>query len=141
MATTQITCRDCGAPHMARRSDAKFCGACRLLRVMVYASSLFKRARQCRSCGELFHPMHAKDLSHCGTCESLTRPPAEPFIDCAICGKPGPPALVNLDVRACVACAKHPVLRQTVLKALRKGRKQRTALHRPNPPKQEAPCP
>lgn len=122
-----LKCRDCLATHVAQRSDAKFCPSCRLLRVLLFASTKLGWIKKCVGCKSRFMLLHAREPSLCGACEAETRPADDPQVDCVFCKERGHPALRKSPVPACVSCAKNPVQRPQVIKALRKGKRTRSA--------------
>jgi hypothetical protein len=127
MARYALTCLDCGGPHEVGRRDAKRCPSCRLLGYLEWAVGKFKRARRCRACGKLYKPFRPlnRDVATCGHCmERNDR--RDPVLRCGLCQR----ATAGTDgVAVCLACTKDPDLQPTVIKALRKGQRERRAKH------------
>jgi hypothetical protein len=125
VALYELTCQECGVPHEVIRKDAKWCPSCRLLRNLEWAVAKFKRARRCRSCGELYRPFRPlnRDAATCGACiERADR--RDPVHTCPLCRR----GTAGVDgVPVCWHCVKSPDFQPKLLKALRKGRRERAA--------------
>lgn len=115
------------AEHVATRSDAKFCPSCRLLRVLLFASAKLPWIKKCSACKARFMLLHVREIPLCGACEAETRHADDPVVDCLFCEKGRHPALRKSPVPVCVGCAKNPDTRPAIIKALRKGKRQRSA--------------
>lgn len=123
MARYELTCTDCGAPHEVGRKDARYCPSCRLLKNLEWAAAKYKRSRRCRACGQPFRPFRPlnRDTNTCGACmERADR--RDPMLDCALCGRA---TAGTDDVGVCLACTKSPDAQPRLIKALRKGQRER----------------
>lgn len=119
-----ITCQDCAATHEARK-DCKVCPPCRLFRNLMFCAGKWKRAKKCRTCGDPFRPIHARDLSYCAACELRVSKRAPATVACLFCKEDHPAAQKGVPV--CMHCAKDPHTQERVLAALRRGVDSRRA--------------
>lgn len=130
MAEYQIECEQCGGPYLARRSDAKQCASCRLLRILTYVAARTK-ARKCRACGDKYSPARREDRV-CGHCDTGT--PKAIVATCSICKRDAP---MYERCTVCVSCVKGVDSQPIVIRALQKGKAHRRKLH-PNRDKAQA---
>lgn len=123
MAEYNITCESCGGPYLAKRSDAKNCASCRLLKVLTYTAGKFGK-KKCRVCKAEYRPASVKDLSHCADCQP---DPKAPVVTCVICKKDAP---MYERVCVCKHCVKGIASQPVVIRALKKGQAARKAANR-----------
>lgn len=124
MAAYTLTCVDCGTAAQASRKDAKLCKSCRFLKVLAAASKHAKRSFTCRMCKAKFLPIQRGDYALCGDC--CTAKHGTPEAACVVCAEVRP---TTEGLAVCRPCVKDPAIRPRVVKALRKGRRERQVRH------------
>lgn len=120
MAEHHITCESCGGPYLAKRSDAKNCASCRLLKILTYVAKTYGK-RKCRACKAEHRPAYKADVL-CAACTDIDR--RIPIVTCVICKRDRP---MYERVPVCLGCVKGVASQVVVLKALRKGKAARKA--------------
>lgn len=112
-----IQCADCGSDYETKRSNTKYCRACRLYRDLTFIQD---RTKECIECERKFAPVTRKDLV-CGSCFShMAQVHAG---HCALCDR-DTQHLIHGDVACCWSCATDPKKRITLLRALAKRRRR-----------------
>jgi hypothetical protein len=126
MAEHHITCEDCGGPYIARRSDARRCSSCRLLRILIYTAGRTK-PRKCKACADDYKPARVGDKL-CGRCEPQKH--GTPVVTCRLCKQDAP---MFERVAVCASCVKSPARQPQVIKGLQNGQASRLLENRDNP--------
>lgn len=124
MAERTITCEDCGAPYVTKRTNTKYCRLCRLLRNVLY---LRDKTSVCIGCDKTYAPLLREKFAVCGDCfpgswgnDATGR--------CSFCDTDGV-RLLDPDVAVCRDCAQNPDKRELFVKALLKKQAIRRREH------------
>lgn len=123
MATTTITCADCGQPYETARKNTKYCRVCRLARNLAF---LKDSTYTCFVCSEEYAPLERQPESWrvCGPCEPRAWP-HDHAGDCALCGEHSD-RLIHEDIAVCRSCAFDPEKRPLMFKAILKKQRERS---------------